>query len=120
MLLRLPNELLVRTANFLPDEDLPALRLTCKHLVSITHKHFIAAFIRETHFEASPAGFQRLDQIVSHPTFDPHVRTCMALVSTRVLKQSLQMETRVREFRIFVERTAAGSKLTGAQEDVIK
>ncbi|KEQ93355.1 hypothetical protein AUEXF2481DRAFT_42084 [Aureobasidium subglaciale EXF-2481] len=78
MLLRLPNELLVRTADFLPDGDLPAIRLTCKHPVLITHKHFIAAFITETYFEASLSGIQRLIHIVSHPTFGPYVKKCMA------------------------------------------
>lgn len=84
-MLRLPNELLSRIADFAWDEDLPSMRLTCKHLEQMTRKHFIDASIKETKFSASVAGIQRLEKIVTNARFGPCVRRCLARLDQRAL-----------------------------------
>ncbi|CAD0091963.1 unnamed protein product [Aureobasidium vineae] len=75
-MLRLPNELISRIADFSQDKDLLSIRLTCKHLEQITSKHFIAAFITEPHFHASLACVQRLEELITHPKLE-----CRALLA---------------------------------------
>ncbi|KAG9650326.1 hypothetical protein KCU64_g9114, partial [Aureobasidium melanogenum] len=79
-MLRLPNELLSRIADFSQDEDLPSMRLSCKLLEQNTRKHFATAFITEITFPASLFGIRRLKEILANPKFGPCVERCMALV----------------------------------------
>lgn len=87
-MLRLPNELLSHVAAFAQDEDLLSLRLTCKLLECLSHKYFIAAFMTEIHFSASPAGIKLLEKKIAHPKFGPCIRTIMASVTEDLFLQT--------------------------------
>ncbi|CAD0096350.1 unnamed protein product [Aureobasidium mustum] len=98
-MLWLPNELLSRIAEFTLDEDIPSLRLTCKHLKRITSKHFISAFVREIHFSTTFEGIQRLEQIVQHAEFGPSIERCMATVDGSLVLSSLRGPVVRRRYR---------------------
>ncbi|KAH0359473.1 hypothetical protein KCU65_g9945, partial [Aureobasidium melanogenum] len=109
-MLRLPNELLSRIADFSQDEDLLSMRITCKLLEHNTRKHFISAFITEVTFHASLFGIRRLKQLLVNPKFGSCVERCMALVDRGPLFDKDKCEALLTEIFSQLSRNGHGFK----------
>ncbi|KAG9518570.1 hypothetical protein KCV07_g5444, partial [Aureobasidium melanogenum] len=109
-MLRLPNELLSRIADFSQDDNLPSMRLSCKLLEQNTRKHFAAAFITEITFPASLFGIRRLKEILANPKFGPCVQRCMALVDRGPLFDKDKCEALLTEIFFQLSRNGHGFK----------
>ncbi|KAH0157696.1 hypothetical protein KCU67_g7809, partial [Aureobasidium melanogenum] len=110
-MLRLPNELLSRIADFSQDEDLPSMRLSCKLLEQNTRKHFAAAFITEITFPASLFGIRRLKEILVNPKFGLCVERCMALVDRGPLFDKDKCEALLTEIFFQLSRNGHGFEI---------
>jgi hypothetical protein len=77
----LPTEIFEQVAEYLPEEDLPALRLVCRDACSKTQRIFIAAhFSYKAVLLDSPSSITALTKIARHASFGPSLRRITLLV----------------------------------------
>lgn len=79
----LPNELLAKVLKHLNPKDIPAVRLTSKHMQISVSNRFIREFIRCQRIMMSRKSLQTFLQVCSHPVFGPMIEE-VALTSCRI------------------------------------
>ncbi|KAH0027586.1 hypothetical protein KCU78_g3911, partial [Aureobasidium melanogenum] len=104
-----PPELVLRTIDFVRDDDLPALRATCTALESFTRPRFITAFIAAPKFPADIDGIQKLEHLITHSRLGGEVKGCIAMGSDALGKPTVLTALMLK--KIFDKITSNGHAL---------